>query len=257
MTTLQATSESGFGASLAASTVIHLLVLLVLFWWNGFNPAPLVKQETYYVDIINLPVASPQAGTSAQKGPEAEVPAPPAPEKKMVLPTPKTVKPSGKLPTTSKKTANKTQPSAEAESFDEKMARLEGKVESREQESKLESLRRKVTASGSGKTGMPDGKGTQAGSDYVAYIQSRMKDAFRATIFFTTKNPEVVVRVFIDTTGKLSRKKIEKSSGDRSFELAALRAIDLASDKFTPPPDHKVFEGVFVFRPQGISNSKP
>ena len=254
MTALQGTSERGFGASLAASTVIHLLVFMALLWWNVLAPAPLKKQETYYVDIVNLPVAAPQAGTPAQKGPEAEAPAPPAHEQ-MALPAPK--KPEPAKPLKNQKTPDKPKKNAEAETFEEKMARLEGKVESREQEARLESLRRKVTASGGSKAGMPGAKGTEAGSDYAAYIQSRMTDAFRSTIFYTSKNPEVMIRVVIDTDGKLSRRKTERSTGDRAFELSAQRAIDLASQKFTPPPNHKVYEGVFVFRPQGVSSSKP
>jgi len=251
MTALQATSERGFGASLAASMVVHLLVFLLLFWLNVLSPAPLAKQETYYVDIINLPVAAPQAGAAAQRSPEtAPPPAPPAPEQ-MALPAPK--KPEA---VKNQKTPDKTKKNVEAESFEEKMARLEGKVESREQDARLESLRRKVTASGSSKAGMPGAKGTEAGSDYAAYIQSRMTDAFRTTIFYTSKNPEVMIRVVIDTDGKLSRRKTERTSGDRAFELSAQRAIELASQKFTPPPNHKVYEGIFVFRPQGISGSK-
>lgn len=252
MTALQATSERGFGASLAASAVIHLLVFLALFWWNWLAPASLVKQETYYVDIVNLPVAAPRAGTPAQN---TEAPLPPAPEQQMALPAPKKPEPAGK-PQKNQKSAAKAKPVAEAESFAERMARLEGKVESREGEAKLEQLRRKVAAN-SGKPGMPGAKGTEEGSDYAAYIQSRLKDAFRSTIFYTSKNPEVVIRVFIDSDGKLSRRKTERTSGDRAFELSAQRAIELASQKFPPPPDRKVYEGVFVFRPQGISNSKP
>jgi colicin import membrane protein len=254
MTALQATSDRGFGASLAFSTVIHLLVFLAFFWWNWLAPTNLVKQETYYVDIVNLPVAAPQAGTSAQKGPEAEPPAPIAHEQ-MALPAPRKPEPAKVLKNA--KTPVKAKPIAEAETFEEKMARLEGKVESREQEAKLESLRRKVTTSGSGKAGMPGGKGTQVGSDYAAYIQSRIRDAFHSTIFYTTKNPVVLIRVVIDTDGKLSRRKTERTTGDRAFELSAQRAIELASQKFTPPPDHKVYEGVFEFKPEGISNKKP
>jgi colicin import membrane protein len=66
----------------------------------------------------------------------------------------------------------------------------------------------------------------------------------------------MTVRIFIDTSGKLSRKKTERSSGDRAFEISVLRAIDTASEKFTPPPNRKVFEGVFVFKREGISPNK-
>jgi hypothetical protein len=48
--------------------------------------------------------------------------------------------------------------------------------------------------------------------------------------------------------------KVERSSGDATFELAVRRAIDLASEKFTAPPNNVAFENGFVFRPKGITS---
>jgi colicin import membrane protein len=104
---------------------------------------------------------------------------------------------------------------------------------------------------------MPAGVGKEAGSDYLAYIQSRLKDSFQKTINHSSQNPEMAVRIFIDGDGKLTRKKAERSSGDRTFEISVFRAIDAASEKFVAPPGRKVFEGVFVFKREGISPTKP
>jgi len=84
-----------------------------------------------------------------------------------------------------------------------------------------------------------------------------LQDAFRKTINHSSPNPEMSVRLFIDTDGKLARKKAERSSGDRAFEISVFRAIDAASEKFTPPPGRKVFEGVFVFKREGIAPNRP
>jgi colicin import membrane protein len=219
----------------------------------------MVKEETYYVDVVNLPVASPRAGNPTQQGDMAEASPPPSPpraeEKSMSLPPQKKTADSGKQRTASKPAPRAT-PEMDSDAFAQKMARLEGRVASGQQEAAVERLRRKVVSGGSGRSGMPNGKGQEAGSDYVAYIQSRLKDAFRSTISYSSRSPEVVVRISIDSSGRLSRKKIEHSSGDHTFELAVLRAIDMASEKFTSPPDNRMFEGVFVFRPQGVSNSR-
>jgi len=137
------------------------------------------------------------------------------------------------------------------------MARLERAAEAKQEEATLARLREKVKNQGSGRAGMPGAGGKEAGSDYLAYIQSRLKDAFQKTISHSSQNPEMAVRIFIDTDGKLSRKKAERSSGDRAFEISVLRAIDLASEHFTPPPNRKVFEGVFVFRRESIVPNKP
>lgn len=244
-------ADPGMGVSFAVSAVIHLTVFLLLFWF-GNQVRPMKVVETYYVDIVNLPVAAPRAGSPSQQGSDREAaPLPQATENPMSLPkTPvKTPKPAQKSPANPAKT--------EDSSFSENLAKLKSKAEAREQEAALERLRSKVASPGSGRTGMPAGKGNESGSDYTAYIQSRLKDAFRDTISYSSKNPEVVVRIFIDTDGKMTRRKIERSSPDRGFEISVLRAVELASEKFTPPPGRKLFEGVFVFKPQGITQTKP
>src|SRR6185369_12071260 len=58
----QSTFDGTFGISLFASTVIHLAVFLLLIWSGRLFPVSMPVQETYYVDVVNLPVASPRAG---------------------------------------------------------------------------------------------------------------------------------------------------------------------------------------------------
>ena len=95
-----------------------------------------------------------------------------------------------------------------------------------------------------------------ARSEYMNNIQSQLKDAFKLTIAYFIPNPTTVVRLFIDTNGKLSRKQIELSSGDRVFDFSVLRAIDIASNRFPHPPDNKVFEEVFIFKSNGLVLNK-
>ena len=254
MVTRLAPVDTGLGVSFIISTVIHLAVFLLMLWLSRFTP-PMALQQTYYVDIVNLPVASPRVGSPTQKGNDAEQAPPPvkATEGPMTMPAP----PKPRATAKETKAAVKGEDAASAsEAFAEKLAKLERKAEAQHEEAALQALQKKVKSSGSGRSGMPTGSGKEAGSDYTAYIQSRLKDAFRETISYSSKNPELVVRLFIDTDGKISRRKVERSSGDRAFEISVLRAIEMASAKFTPPPNHKVYEGVFVFKPQGISQNK-
>ncbi len=198
-------------------------------------------QTTYYVDVVNLPVADPRSGSPTQTGneetPAPQTPAPPA----MASPPAVSRKPDGK------KTAI---PESDAAAFQQRMSKLEGKLDSQRQAEAFEALRRKVSARG--KVGMPRGTGTESGSDYTAYLHSRLKDAFRQTISFQSKNPYVMVRLTIDGDGRIIRTRIEKSSGDKVFELSVTRAITLAEQSIVPPPNHKVYEGAFVFKPQGV-----
>jgi colicin import membrane protein len=244
--------DTGVGVSLIASAVIHLAVFLLLVWWGQLFAPQMAVQETYYVDVVTLPTADPSSGRSAQK--TAEVESAPVP-----VPTPPVTPPSApKLP--SKIGTKFVKPSAPQEStetesaFAERMAKLEGKAEAQQYEEKIKRLSSKTKAASNTKAGMPGMSGTEAGSRYADYIKSRLEDALKATSSYTTKKPEVAVRLTITADGKLSRMKIERSSGDATFELAVRRAIDLASEKFTAPPNHQVFENGFVFKPKSISN---
>jgi colicin import membrane protein len=257
MTTRQSAFDGTFAVSLIASTVIHLAVFLLLIWWGRIFPVSMPVQETYYVDVVNLPVASPRAGSPTQKGDDAEAPPPrPAPEKGMTLPAP----PKPAVVTSkqaAQKPAEKGKPTEESDAFAEKLAKLQGKAEAQQAEAALEGLRRKVAASGSGKSGMPGASGSEAGSRYEDYIKSRLEDALKKTSSYSTKNPVVVVRLSIAINGQISYKKIERSSGDHIFELAVLRAIEMVGESLHPPPNQRAFESGFIFKPREISNTKP
>jgi TonB family protein len=252
MSSRVAKTDTGVSVSFIASAVIHLAVFLLLVWWGRQFPPHMAIQETYYVDVVNLPVADPHSGSSAQKPGEAVAAPPPAPAPPMTAPSP-----SRAAPKAIEKSVKPTAPqeSAETESaFAERMAKLERSTEARREEDVLDKLRSKVKAGSNPKVGMPGAGGTEAGSRYADFIKSRLEDALKVTSYSTTKKPEVAVRLTISADGRLLRMKIERSSGDAAFELAVRRAIDLASEKFTAPPNRAVFENGFLFKPKGISN---
>lgn len=243
--------DTGFGASFIASAVIHLAVFLLIAWWGQLFPLRMPIQETYYVDVVSLPVAEPHQGDAAPKTGEPETASAPAPPPPMTVPSPSKTSPKGGI----KKSSPSPAESVETESaFAERMAKLAGKAEAQQHEERMKRLSSIKKATGSAKTGTPAAAGTEAGSSYADFIKSRLEDALKLTSYYTTKKPEVAVRLTISAEGKLIRMKIERSSGDAAFELAVRRAIDLASEKFTTPPAHTVFENGFVFKPKGITS---
>ena len=240
---LVAHKDTGLGVTTALSVTFHVAAFAFLVWWQQLMPNLGPVQTTYYVDVVNLPVADPRAGSPTQTGNEEKsAPPPPAPPV-MTSPAAPTKPVPGKRPS--------PVPVAESAAFQERMAKLEGKVDAQRQAAAFETLRKKVAARG--RVGMPRGTGTEAGSDYTAYLHSRLKDAFRETISFQSKNPFVMVRLTIDGDGRIIRTRFEKSSGDKVFELSVTRAITLAEQTIVPPPGRTVFEGAFVFKPQGVS----
>ena len=79
MTSRDSRVDTGMGVSFIASAVIHLAVFLLLVWWGQLYSPQMAVQETYYVDVVNLPTANPRSGSAAQKPGEAESVPSPAP----------------------------------------------------------------------------------------------------------------------------------------------------------------------------------
>lgn len=239
--------ERGLGWGFTASLIFHASLLAVVLLAR-FPAHPLREAPVYYVDVVNLPVANPRMGSPTVEGGGAPPPpSPPAQKQEMALPRP-----------AEKNAAPLKQKAARAEDggkeFEESLARLQGAIDERRQEAAIDALRKKTA--GSARTpeqaGMPTGTGTQAGSDYASYIQSRLRDAFRYTIAHQTKSPEVVLKLTIDADGRITKQRIERSTGDRLFEESVIKAIIRAEKGFPPPPGGGEFEYGFIFRPQGV-----
>lgn len=242
----------------ALSLVCHVAVFALIYWLSGpseFRPS---QEQVTYVDVVNLPVASPQAGTpgpparQAEKSASAPAPAPPpAPHQEaMTLPT---SKPKPKAAATPQKAKAEKAPSQaeDSKAFDQRLSQLKHKAEEKSFDQTLSDIAKSRAAS-HGPVGIPGGTGKQAGSDYASYIQSRLKDAFKDVIASQTKAPQVLVRITIGTDGRLINYRVEKKSGDPVFDDSVARAVTLASRYFKPPPSGKTFERVFRFKPEGV-----
>jgi colicin import membrane protein len=235
------------GWMLLPSLIIHLACYILLMKFHYYTH-PLTEGPVYYVDVVNLPVAHPRAGTPSLSGSAPSLPA----REEMAIPAAPPRKAIAKLKTPAGKKA--AVPAETTRQFEERMAKIEQEVAAKHTSTALEALRKKVAGYGKGgQTGIPGGKGLDAGSDYAGYIRSRLTDAFRTTIAFQTKNPEVMVRLTIDRTGKVAGLKLERSSNDRIFEDAVINAIVKAEQTFAPPPGGGKFEYSFRFAPEGVS----
>jgi colicin import membrane protein len=240
---LQQLKSGDFRSMVCISAIVHVAVFFLLLEFHF--PSRFKEAPVYYVDILDLPVANPQAGTpSRSEHPQqASPPAPPAP-REMTLPA----KPAPKKPVAAP--PKKPEPTESAEEFNKRMAALENKAAARRIDDAIKALQSKGASKGP--VGMPGATGTEAGSDYASYIRSRLEDAFRETIAFQSKKPEVFVKLTISQTGRIIRQQTVKSTRDRIFEDSVARAIGLAEQHFRPPPSGKPFEITVKFSPQGI-----
>ncbi len=253
-------NEPGPGGMLVWSFLLHAALFFLVTQLNILSGVQPDNAPVYYVDVVNLPVARPRSGNPAGSTAGATEPAPPpaAPKpqpEEMRLPA-KTTPPSRPKTATAAPSVKAKQDRQETtQDFEERLARLQQETESRHESAALDALRRRAAGRGKGQAGMPGAAGKEAGSDYSSYIQSRLKDAFKSTITFQSRTPEVRVRLTIDRAGHIVRQRIEYSSGDRLFEGAVLQAIAKAEKSFTPPPGGQDFEHGFVFKPQGVGKN--
>ena len=257
MSRLVSRDDTVSGVCFVASAVIHLTVFLLLLWWGRLFSSPSAIHETYYVDVVNLPTAEPQAGLPAQKSDEAVAVPPPAAPQAMTVPVPVKTPPPKVVKTVTKPTkpTNVKAPAETESAFASQMAKLESARDASRKEADFEKSLSKVKGAAGSKPGMPGAGGITAGSSYPDFIKSRLEDALKVTSSYSSKNPEVFVRLTITAEGKLSRMNMVRSSGDAIFEMAVRRAVDLASEKFVPPPNRAVFENGFVFKPKGIASA--
>jgi colicin import membrane protein len=250
------------GKMFAASLVLHLLTMAVFAGVMPFR-GELKISTPYYVDLVNLPSAEPAPGESAPPSPlppDTATPAAPQapPLQKSAAPpakaSPAMAMPTSKAPSAPHKSAAPAAESGaeqEAREFNERLSRMERSAEERHQAAALDRIRQRTAAAT--RPGAPAATGSSGGSDYGAYIQSRLKDAFAGTIVYRAKNPEASVHLYIDRTGRLLRVVMEKPSGDKLFNDSVLRCIEKARGTFPPPPNGADFDRLFVFSPQEIN----
>ena len=243
MNTAFARKDPRLGAILVFSTILHAAFYFTLSL-SSFNLHPIAPEQVCYVDVVTLPVANPRAGNPAATG-AAPAPPPAVAPQEMKLPAP-TAKQSA-VP--KQERAAKPAPAVPQESaseFEDRIARLARDTEERRQAAALAALRQRI-ANGAGPAGIPAGTGSEAGSDYAGYIQSRLFDAFKLPPNLAAKDPQVLVLLTITKAGKVAEFSIERSTGGKAFEDAVARAVVNAERTFRPPPNGRQFTQRFVF----------
>ncbi len=269
MTSRTSRIDTGAGASFIASAVIHLAVFLLLAWWGERTPPRVDMTETIYVDMVTmsapapLPVAAPAQPVAAQPPPSPSAPMKVPVQKKAPLQAKPPVKAVVKSAVKStvgiisrplaKIIAQPQAPSESAETaeeFNDRLARLQGKAEAQQYEERLKKLsNRKKTVAGTGKVTAPQVAGS---GDVGRYVKTRLDEALKVTISYKSKKPFVKLSVVISGDGKLSQVKIIETSGDVTFGLAVMRAVDLANETFVAPAGSVGSRFEVLFHPEDI-----
>jgi len=228
------------GRMLFASLGIHLAVVLL---FSGVLLPRFRKdvRPVYHVDLVNLPVKNPQAGRPdatpeaprlkpEPKKPEpVKVPSKPEPKKPEA---PKVVKKPAEKPSPVKKeTVAKPAPLPE-KSYEETLSaidKLKRKKEIEELQKRLAALAQNDSRQGAPVTapvGMPEGKGTEAGPSYDAWLKDYLKQAWTLSRYQVSRRDlQVVVTLVFDPRGNLIDYRFDQESGEERFNDSVRRAI--------------------------------
>ena len=238
------------GWTFILSLALHLIVIFIFNNTDLFR-SRLQEAAPYYVDIISLPSPAPSPAGGEQKSPAPASPAPqprqPAAAQKPAMSLP--AKQPRTPPLTPSPSADQTERDQEAREFSERMSRLERNSDARHQSEAVASLQKRVSEK---KAGVSSAPGVDTGSDYGAYIQSRLKDALSSTIVYRSQKPEAAVQIYIDRSGKLIKYVMVRPSPDKLFNNSVIRTIEKAKAEFPPVPSGRSFEKLYVFSPQEV-----
>lgn len=240
-----------FGRLILVSLLLHLAVAAVSFL-DILPESQVPRKQTYYVDLVNMPVKSPQAGrpdasTEEKKAPEAPPKKPavqksePPPEKVVKRKEPAPQEPP-KAETVKKEPAKKkppqqteaTKPEPEPDRYDQVRSAVDEMRRKRQRQEEIDALKEKIAtlsdtrqgASTRSELGMPDGAGTQKGASYEDYLHEFLKQNWSLSRYqVSSLDLEAKVELTYNADGSLRDYRFVEKSGDTAFDTSLKTAI--------------------------------
>lgn len=251
-----------FRRLLLASLGAHLAVVLL---FSGVL-LPRFQRDlrpVYHVDLVNLPVMSPQAGRPDARpeptpapakpaAPESTKAPPPAPPKaepkpeavKLAKPEPaKSAAVQPKKPEAAPVKAREKETAAEAAALQERLRQMQARHEREGIKKRLDEMAAKdsrQSAVPNAPVGMMDGKGTEAGISYDAWLHEYLKQAWTLSQYQVARRDlQATVKLFFDAQGNLLDYTFVKKSDEERFDDSVRKAI-LQLKKLPNPPGSRM-----------------
>ncbi|HXV21088.1 MAG TPA: TonB C-terminal domain-containing protein [Desulfuromonadales bacterium] len=249
-----------FGRLLLASLGVHLAAVL-LFSGVLFPRFQRDLRPVYHVDLVNLPVMNPQAGRPDARPPKpqakaaapepvkASPPAPPKPKAKpeaVKLAKPEAAKPAAvkpKKPEAAQVKASEKPSAADEKALQEKLRQMQARQQIDDMKRRLDEMAAKDTrqaAISGAPAGMMDGKGTEAGSSYDAWLHEYLKQAWTLSRYQVSRRDlKATVKLAFDAQGNLLDYNFIKKSGEERFDDSVRKAV-LQLKKLPNPPGSRM-----------------
>lgn len=258
----RARNDPGIGRTLLGSLGIHLLIIFIF----AGSLLPRFEEErrpVYYVDLANLPVKAPRAGrpdvppvkpatevkpaTPVKPAPSPTKAPPPAAKTKTepakvsppvakTTPPPKTPAPTAKT----KKAEDSTTSAIDDMRRKKEIADLKATLAA------LAADDRRDRAPDGAPVGMQDGRGSESGVSYDAWVQTAYKQAWTLSRYQVDRlDLEAEVRVTFDAEGNLKDYRFLSESGDARFDDSVKSAILQVKQLSNKPGERLELEVVF------------
>jgi len=219
-------------------------------------------RPVYHVDLVNLPVKSPQAGrpdarpeparapakAAAPEPAKASPPAPPKPTPKpesVKLTKPEPAKPAvqPKKPVAAQVKTSEKPTAADEKTLQERLRQMQAHQEIDDMKRRLAEMAAKDTRQAAvpgAPAGMMDGKGTEAGSSYDAWLHEYLKQAWTLSRYQVShRDLQATVKLAFDAQGNLLDYNFIKKSGEERFDDSVRKAI-LQLKKLPNPPGSRM-----------------
>jgi colicin import membrane protein len=248
--------EHGLGRSFVLSAVVHIALVLILFFgvrWQSRAP------DTVTVDLVEA-LPPPPAPVVEPKPPPAPPPPKPAPEPE-VKPEPRVEKPQIAIPEKPKpkpeikpKPEPKPKPEVKPKPDPEFQKRLQEQVaqeqKALDQQRAERELRELIAKQQADAARVASAARSKALNEYIARIQAKVRSSWILPPDIQG-NPEAIFLVVQLPTGEVLSTRLVKSSGNAAYDAAVERAI-LKSSPLPLPEQRELFsrELKLTFRPQ-------
>jgi len=227
-------AEPKLGRMLGVSLLLHLFAVLV---FTGVL-LPRMKSDSrpvYVVDLVNLPVANPQAGRpdATPKTPQVKAAPKPKPQPKPVVKPRAQPKPAPKpqpkpQPKPAKSPAVKSTPKTDYRDAVSAIEKLKREKEIAQLKQTLAGLQSEDTRREKVKAplGEVTGTGSEAGVGAQTWLQEYYKQAWSLSRYQVSRlDLETLVQVTFDARGYLKDYRIVQDSGDQRFNDSVTQAI--------------------------------
>jgi outer membrane biosynthesis protein TonB len=243
---------------LLLSLGVHLVVVAALLL-AGQDRFRRDMRPVYRVDLVSPPVASPQAGRpDAGPPPAAPIPKPqPARPEPVKITKPEAAKPAAvvKKAEPAKKPAEpqpkpKSPKAQDEESLEQSLREMQERAAL---DRTLAAMRQKTTgkeAAGAAPVGMPEGKGSEAGSSYDLWLRTQLREQWSYSPYLGggRTDLEALFLLRFDARGTFVDYRIVRSSGNRQFDESIVRALlKLFKAQGLPSPPKRATEFEVAF----------